>query len=313
MVDYQLSQIAIMHHVNGHSQQEISQLLGISKMTVSRMLQKAKDQKIIQTTVKMPFDLDEDIEKKIRKQYKLGQVKVVLPPEDEDDDQIIMDFTAKAAAFFLTTDPPSHTTIGIGVGRTISRVVESLIPIKTEQNRIVQLMGGLPEVSNQNPFSLVQEICRRWASQGTYLTSFAAAEDQTSRDNFLHSSEMGKMVCGLWEKCDLAILGVGTITHGTLLSPQLVGEEEIEKLKAAGALGDVLGHCFNAQGDFIQSGLENRLLSIPLKTFLKIKRRLGVVSGIRKAPALAGALKTGAITELVTDKRTATALLAIAN
>ena len=309
MIDYQLSQIAIMHFENGRSQQEISNILGISKMTVSRMLQKAKDQNIVQISVKLPFSLDSILEDKLKEAFGLDSVRVVKRETDPLDYDQDMDFTAKAAAFFLNTNPPSNTTIGIGIGRTISRLVDQLLPIKTEKMHIVQLMGGLPEVSTHNPFSIVQEICRKWASQGTFLTSFATAENKNARDNFFHNTDTGKMVYALWGKCNQAILSVGTIENGTLLSPQLVGLEETNTLKEKKAIGDILGHCFTSQGKFIQSDLEDRLLSIPIDKLLMVKKRLCVATGKHKAKALVGALRTGAITELITDSLTAVAVL----
>ena len=56
MDEYQLAQISIMHYHNGMSQQEIAKSLGMSKMTVSRMLQKARDSEIVKISVALPFD-----------------------------------------------------------------------------------------------------------------------------------------------------------------------------------------------------------------------------------------------------------------
>ncbi len=309
MVDYQLSQIAIMHFENGLSQQEIANLLGFSKMTVSRMLQKAKDQDIVQTQVLLPFELDRKLEEKVKKEFGLQRAWVIKnekPGSDIGDTRLRV---TKAAAFILNTDPPSNSTIGIGIGRTIGQVVKHFVPMKTENIHVVQLMGGLPDVTKENPFTIIQETCRKWDAAGTFLTSFATAENKEARDSFFQNTDTGKMIYDLWEKCDKAIFGVGTIEKGTLLSPQLVGSDEIADLKKLKAIGDILGHCFNAEGQFVKSGLEDRLVSIPIELLLKINERRAIAIGQYKVAALLGALRSGVINELFTDDFTASHLL----
>lgn len=309
MVDFQLSQIAIMHYENGLSQQEIANLLGFSKMTVSRMLQKAKDQGIVRTSVELPFELDATMEQKLKGKFGLRRAWVVKHDKPDADIDGMRVLVAKAAAFVLNTAPPSNSTVGIGIGRTIGQMIKHLTPMKTENIHIVQLMGGLPDVTKENPFTIIQETCRKWNATGTFLTSFATAENNEARESFFQNTDTGKMIYELWEKCDKAIFGVGAIEKGTLLSPQLVGIEEIETLKARRAIGDILGHCFNDNGDFIPSELENRLVAIPIELLRTIKERRAIAVGEYKANALTGALRTGIINELFTDDFTASLLL----
>jgi DNA-binding transcriptional regulator LsrR (DeoR family) len=171
-------------------------------------------------------------------------------------------------------------------------------------------MGGLPDVTKENPFSIIQETCRKWNAGGTFLTSFATAENKEARDSFFQNTDTGKMIYKLWEKCDKAIFGIGTIEKGTLLSPELVGSEELETLKASSAIGDVLGHCFDAEGNFITTGLEDRLVAIPIDLLRNIPLRRAVALGQFKVAALLGALKSGTINELFTDDCTVADLLA---
>jgi DNA-binding transcriptional regulator LsrR (DeoR family) len=298
-----------MHFENGLSQQQIASLLGYSKMTVSRLLQKAKDKNVVRTQVMLPFDCNKKTENKLETLFGLDRAWVIRRKSETEDIAVIRDELAQAAAFFLNTEPMADVTIGVGIGRTIGSVVRNLVPLKTKGVHVVQLMGGLPEVTNENPFSIIQETCGKWEATGTFLTSFAAVEDRDSRDKFLRTTEFGRMIYDLWERCDMAIFGIGSIDNGTLLSPQLVGEEELKTLKECGANGDVLGHCFNEDGDFVQSVLEDRLVAIPLDTLMKIRKRRAIAVGVEKASAILGALRSGVATELVTDDVTAQRIL----
>ncbi|MCF7943273.1 MAG: hypothetical protein K9L21_02445 [Spirochaetia bacterium] len=306
MIDYQLSQVAIMHYENGFSQQEIANVLGMSKMTVSRMLQKAKDQEIVQTIVKVPYKRDKKLEEKISKEYGVHSVLVLKNPES--DLSAMRDHVARSAAFILSTAPPSNLTIGIGIGRTIGQLVKYLTPMKTQNTHIVQLMGGLADVTKENPFSIIQETCQKLDAAGTYIANYATAESKEARYRFFNNFETGKVVFDLWSKCDMAIFGVGAIESGTLLSPSLVKSSERDYLKTMHSIGDILGHCFTIDGKFVSSALEDRLVSIPIEILMKIPRRLAVVLGTYKVKAIIGSLKSGTINELITDDITAAEL-----
>jgi DNA-binding transcriptional regulator LsrR (DeoR family) len=169
-------------------------------------------------------------------------------------------------------------------------------------------MGGLPEVSKENPFTIIQETCTHWDASGTYIPNFATAENQASKESFFRNAETGKLIYKHWQQCNLSLFSVGAIENGTLLSPSLVTSDEMNELKKLNAVGDILGHCFTIDGEFIASNLEDRLISIPIDVLRRCETRRAVVVGTYKAEALCGALRTGVINELVTNDITANAL-----
>ncbi|MCF7929006.1 MAG: helix-turn-helix domain-containing protein [Spirochaetales bacterium] len=303
--EYQLAQIAIMHYEKGMSQQEIAGNLGFSKMTVSRMLQKAKDQNIIKTTISLPFRLREGVGEKLQKKYEIEKAHVVVNDPSTEDSELV----GRVWAFYMGITIPEHSILGMGVGNTIGQVVRNLPSTQTDDLHVVQLMGGLSTVSFDNPFTIVQETCRKLNAQGTYFTSFATVENQEVLSSLVYNTPMGRQVFELWKECTMALFGVGTIEHGTLLAPELVRQEEIEELKSKGAIGDILGHSFDENGEFVHTDLEERLVSIPVELLRKIEQRVAVCAGAEKVKALRGALKTGLIQTLVTDEKTAGLLL----
>jgi DNA-binding transcriptional regulator LsrR (DeoR family) len=154
----------------------------------------------------------------------------------------------------------------------------------------------------------MQEICRKLNAQGTYLTSFATVENKKLRDSIFHSS-MGKKILKMWDTCTEALFGIGAIEKGTFLSPEFVQDEEFKTLKELGAIGDVLGYCYDIQGNFIKTELEKRLVSIPLQMLKKIPKRVALSVGVDKVNTTHGALMTGIITTFITDEDTAKPLI----
>ena len=299
--------ISFLHFEKGLSQQQIASRLGLSKMTVSRILQKAKKSNIIQIHIKLPFQLDETLSKHIEKIYGINKAIVVKKAGKKEEN--ISELIGRVCAFYMGLSLSDNDFLGIGLGKTIGQAVRNLVPMETKNLHIVQLMGGLSDVTYKNPFTIVQETCRKLKAEGTFLTSFAAVENEKMRDSIINNTPMGVQIKEMWAKCKEAIFGIGTIEKGTLLSPKLVTDEELDRLKQLGAVGDILGHCFNLNGGFINNDLENRLVSIPVNMLRNIPKRVSVAGGEGKSRAIRGALLSGMITTLITDNKTAAILI----
>jgi len=307
MKELQIAQVVSRYYEKGMTQQEIAYKFCLSKMTVSRMLHKARELGIVKVGIKRPFQLNEKLQRQIEREYDLKKAIVVKQTDSKKND--ISKLVGQVWAFYMNLSLSDNLVIGMGVGKTIGQVVENLVPMRTKNLHIVQLMGGLADVGEQNPFTIVQETCRKLQAKGTYFTSFALVENERIKDS-IYNSSMGYQTRDTWKKCKKALFGVGAIEKGTLLSPKLVSIDELQKIKQLGAIGDILGHCFDKSGNFLlDTDFEKRLVSIPIHMLRNIAERIAVAGGESKAQAVQGLLRSGLITVLVTDEVAARKLL----
>ncbi|MEN3186634.1 MAG: sugar-binding domain-containing protein [Atribacterota bacterium] len=308
MDDLQIGIVSILYFEKGLSQQEIASRLGISKMTVSRILQRAKDAGVVEIRIQKPFECNEKLEKSIQEKFAVPEVHVVVQKDLQEESA---SFLGRFWAFQMNLGFSKGQILGVGVGRTIAEVVHHLLPMKVEGVEVVQLLGGLTDVTRENPFSIVQELCRKLKAKGTYLASLATVESKSWRDHLLYQTSNGIELYKKWTKCKEALFGFGAIDGGTLLGSHLVTEEEMEEIRAKGGVGDVLGHVFDGNGHFIHTRLEERLVSIPVDILFKVQKRIAIGGGLFKARALCGLLRTGVVTALVTDEVCAQRILEI--
>lgn len=308
VTDYQLSQVAVLHHVRGLSQQEIATRLGFSKMTVSRMLQRARDQNIVETRVKLPFETDSTWSERLRKEFGLERCTVIRT--DEEDPRRLSRALGEVCAFDLNTGVSDPSIIGVGVGRTMGAVVEAIHPMRTTDVHIVQLMGGHMDVSAENPLNIVQELCAKLGATGSYIAVSAFVESAEVRRGLFDESMIGRKIKHLWQECSKAIFGVGSVSGSIIVSMYEDARDAQADLVARGAVGDILGHYFDEDGNFVPTPLDERLVSIPIETLRRVPERCAVAGGTHRVAALRGALKTGVINHLLTDLVTAKSLLA---
>jgi DNA-binding transcriptional regulator LsrR (DeoR family) len=76
-------------------------------------------------------------------------------------------------------------------------------------------------------------------------------------------------------------------------------------LKMRGAVGDILCHFIDKQGNVIAVPLEDRLVSASLETLKSLPNVIGVAAGKDKREAIKGALSLGYMDILITNEDTA--------
>jgi deoxyribonucleoside regulator len=108
----------------------------------------------------------------------------------------------------------------------------------------------------------------------------------------------------------LGLYGIGGVAPGSGPLIQEIGPTgELERLVAQGAVGDISGVYFNAEGRYVPSSIEKRIISLTLDEIKNLPDRAVVAVGRKKIPAIAAAAKSAIISHLVTDLETAQGLL----
>ena len=93
------------------------------------------------------------------------------------------------------------------------------------------------------------------------------------------------------------------------MSGNIFSREERAELPRLGAVGDICFRFYDAEGKPITSSLMKRVIGIDLIKLRACKRVVGVAGGAQKMQSILGALRGGLIDVLITDQRTAEALL----
>ena len=127
MNEFLLEEVALLYFENDMSQQDIAKYLNLSKMNVSRLLQKAKDKKIVHTIVKLPFKQNETLQQMLKKSFNLDDA-IVASPNGNENSSSIRDFLGKIAAFYMIQTELKNAVIGMGVGETVGNLIKNIMP-----------------------------------------------------------------------------------------------------------------------------------------------------------------------------------------
>jgi DNA-binding transcriptional regulator LsrR (DeoR family) len=171
------------------------------------------------------------------------------------------------------------------------------------------LLGGLTRNFSANPHDVMHLIAEKTGAQAYVMpVPFFA---NTTEDRAVLLSQNGvREVFDMAETAPLKIVGIGTVEPDTqLVTSGMIERSEIEQIRASGAVGEMLGHFFDAQGQALETTLTSRTLAVSFGNGTD-HRIFALAGGPGKVTAIQALLRSGRLSGLITDEATARALLA---
>lgn len=307
----QMAKIARMYYTQGLRQAEICERLKIHQSTVSRVLQRAEREGIVRVAVSLPAGTHTETEEALQARFGLEEAVVVDCLEDEA--QIARDLGA-AAAFYLENTLKPKDVIGISSwSAALLEMVNALHPSRRfKDTRVIQILGGVGSPSAEvHATQVTRRLAALLGGNATLLPAPGIVGSRQARDVLMKDRFVREAV-DLFAKVTVALVGIGATqpsralaSSGNIFSPQ-----EIKLLAAKGAVGDICLRFFDSAGRQVVTELNDRVISMELDQLRAVRRVLGVAGGRRKIHAIRGALSGGWIKVLITDLRSAEALLA---
>lgn len=306
-----ITRIAQMYYVEGRRQVEIANHLRISQATVSRMLKKAVEEEIVRTTIASPSGTYADLEAGLRSAYGLPEAIVVECSEDRDG--AIMSRIGEAAAHFLEATLQNDEIIGASSwSETILRMVDNIHPMKTgKAKHVVQTLGGMGDPTVQmHANQLITRLAKLTGAEPHLLGAPGVAQSREARLVLLGDTYVRETM-DLFGRISLAIMGIGAVTPSGMLarSGNVFSARELADIAEAGGVGDMSLRFFDAQGRHVRSSVDDRVIGITLDELAQVDRVIALAGGQSKTEAIRGALRTGVIDLLITDRFTAERLV----
>ncbi|MEF0941236.1 sugar-binding transcriptional regulator [Rhizobium sp. BR 362] len=298
---------AWLHYAGGLTQSEVAKRLGVPSVKAHRLIARAVADGVVKVTIDGDIVECVQLETKLAERFGL-QYCEVAPDLGEED----FEFRAlgQAGAGFLKREIErgDNRVIGLGHGRTLSSAVHHMPRLNAKGLRFVSMLGGLSRNYVANPYDVMHRIAEKTGAHAYMMpVPFFA---NTGEDREVMLAQRGvREVFDLANNADLKLVGLGTVdTHAQLVLSGMVEPREIAEIAASGGVGEILGHFFDADGHILETTLTARTLSASLPKS-KTERLVALAGGAGKAEAIRAVLKSRCLYGLITDERTAQALL----
>lgn len=305
--------IAQLYYGMHLSQAEIGDRLGLSRFQVGRLLDRAVEESIVRIEVVHPSARLVDLEDALMARFRLTAAVVADVPAataGQEADDLARDAVAEVAVDLLAKLRPTGT-IAVSWGRTMLEVACRLPMGWTDAEEIVQLNGA---ASRSTQPTRVNEILERFA--GTSGASFrglaapAIVGSNDLRDALMKDPAIRETIDAA-RSAPAAVFGLGIpAPDSPHLASGFVDEDELARLRAKGAVGDVIGRFLDGSGDIAWPKLDRRTVGLPLRDLRAKPFRMGVAAGVGRGPIALAAIRAGVVNVLACDDTTAGWVLA---
>lgn len=287
------------YYFDNMTQQQISEFLGISRMRVVKLLNKARTTGTIQFKIKDDSANRMQLEKSLAEIYGLKDTFIVsTPPSEVNTNENI----ARAAAMYINNRLENNAFINMGYGETQSRILNNLATMVEHPISVVSLTGGVNFYLPNNMSSIFN--AKLYLIPSPLLVSSTEVVDAIKNEESV--SDISRMA----QLSSLSVIGIGSMSkNATVVKSGILSENDLVYLKLKGAVGDVLCHFVDKDGNLVDSNIESRLITTPLDKLRSLKNVIGVAAGNDKVDSIKAVLNGGYIDILITDESTALQLL----
>ncbi|ADE86731.1 sugar-binding transcriptional regulator [Rhodobacter capsulatus] len=297
-----------LHDIGGLSVTEIGWRLGLPPDRVQALLEQRPSVAVPVPDAAEGARLIRRLARRLRDRFGLGTVCIALMPPDQTDP---VPMIAAAAARHLVRVLQARSApgiIGLSHGRTIAAMVAQLPEMRIGQLRFVSLLGELTFGHAAYPHAVMHQIAQRLGAQAFPLpTALYASTPEEAAD--LLRQPMLRRVAEMALQAEVWVVGIGRgAPENQLHQFGMIGTEDLAEIVGLGAACEILGRFFDAEGRELPSALAARTLAPAAPDFLR-RRVIGLAGGTDKVVALHAALAGHLLQDLVTDSRTAVALL----
>ncbi len=310
-MDHEKDRLAInaakLYYHSGYSQQQIAEELGISRPSVSRLLQHAKDKGFVRIEIFDPVEDMSQLEQGLRERYHLKEVCIAGSPLN--DEQEIKKYIGLRAAEYLDSIVQDGDIIGVGWGTTMHSLAHSLIPHVLKGAQIVQLEGGVTiDKGETYANEILERFAKNYATISQYLPLPVVFDSKQVKD-MVYQDRHIKRVLELGRHANIALFSVGTVRDNALFFSLGYIDPREKAMVQKCAVGDICSRFFDAEGRICNRALDDRTVGVDLQWLCDKEYSILLAGGEAKIRSIQAALRGRYANTLITDQFTAKLLL----
>jgi DNA-binding transcriptional regulator LsrR (DeoR family) len=296
-----------LYYVAGHTQDQIASALGISRQTAQRLVSLAMSEGLIKVRVDHPIANCLDLAARLKTRFALDLVEVAPSASDSSSTTIgISEVAAVQIEKWLRL--PEPIVMGIGTGRTLKAAISQLPPMECPQHKIVSLTGNIAPDGSAAFYNVIFTMADRIKARSFPMPLPVIASSPQEREMLL-SQPMIRQTLALAAEASVTFVGIGDLgPRAPLYEDGFVSESELKALQKAGGVGEIVGWVFDRDGRMIDGVTNDRVSSAPLPSREK-SLVVALAMGELKLPGILAAVNRRLVNGLITDERTAAALL----
>ena len=257
-----LAEVAILIYEQGLTQQEVAERIGVSRSTVSRLLDEARQRGIVQVYINTPFHRSVDLQSRLCERFALREARVLVSRWP----RLSGDVAAAGHVGRLLLEGAllrNDMRVGVAWGTALYELVRAFRPLDRDTHiAVVQIIGSIGAIDqNVDGANLAHEFARLVRGRYYDLHAPLVVETPQLREALMRERDVAE-VLAMARQADMALVGIGSVETG-LLQPgarRLPERGGLAHSRAASAVGDVCAHHFDCNGVELPIDLNQRVI-----------------------------------------------------
>jgi len=295
-----------LYYVEGMTQQETAQHLGLNRVQVTRLIAEAKKRGEVHIRVNAEISSILELERGLETKFGIGRVIAAPMSSGEADPTKAI---ATLGGQFISDFIQSDMTVGVGWGRTLYTTLPHIRGRDLRNVRVISLLGGIAQAKRFNPAEFAWQFAELFQGEGYLVPAPALVDSAETKHALLERCGLNQ-IFEQADSLDVAVLSAGGI-QGITTSYRLGHISEAERLSLieAGAVGDLLYNFISEDGRLVAHDVNARGISVGLDRLKRARKRVLISGGPEKVKVLLGCVRLLEPTVFITDEFTAQAMI----
>ncbi len=271
-----LGKIGWHYYVDGLTQKQIGERLGLSRVKVLRLLQRARAEGVVEIRiapdVKMNTELARSLEDRLTYKKRSSPTRSMNPMSTTWSDVQAREYLERVLRDDLE--------LGIGMGSTVFSLLSHMTPRRLS-GVVIRTLAGVYEEPGMpsNSYNVAWRLADLLDATCEQIYSPLIVPDPATRDALLKDRTLRELLASV-SRCEIALVGLGAIDASSPLSRlSFVPEDQLQKLRANGAAGEILGRFYTMDGQPISTRYDDRTLGISLAQLCNIPNVIAIAHG----------------------------------
>jgi DNA-binding transcriptional regulator LsrR (DeoR family) len=299
-----ISQVLTYYYIEGKNQADIAKHLEISTTKVNSLIKEAREQKLIEVSLKLPFQNLIRLTNRLKAVSKIQEAIIV--PKLSINPETILHSTAKAAADLLLERLRDGDTLCVGSGKTLYAITELISPKRKYKIKVVPCVGGVQGRHYFDVNHIAAKLARKLGGKSYQFQAPLFVDSEKDRTT-LHNMRQNKEVLDLARNAQIALHGIGgvqlkSVGHFETLYDFIEEKGKQDIVQKKGSIGEILAHAIDENGKECAESRDHKIVGITLEELKKIPLDIAVSATGEKAFPIYAALKGDHIRNLVSDE-----------
>lgn len=297
-----------LYYQEGLSQTDVAKLMGISRVTVVKYLQTAREKGLVQ--INLDLNTFSSIDMSLHIKEKFGLERVIIVPDGEhanlrEDSKLMRERLARAGSMYLSQVVEDGDVVGVAWGRTIHQMSNLMTPKSCKDVTVMQMLGSMPAQPDFSTIESSSQLANKLS--GRVISLHVPAVVSSSRLAMeLQAEPIIRANFDALTKCNKAFFVVGNaLDENPLIRVGVLSKQEMQIYRDLGAVGVICGRFYDKLGQPVVAEVDLRILGISLAQLRQVDRRIFLAGGERNYPATLGAILGGYVSDLIIDEGTA--------